>query len=112
MSDGLSSSERETTISSTDDDDLIRIYTCQRANLNKLRKHPRVSEISSGHYGTTEHATFTIAKSDWDPVRGIRHVRNMTFHQKRAVGERLAAARAARAAALTLASTGDELFDG
>jgi hypothetical protein len=37
-----------------------------------------------------------VSGSEWSPVRGIKHARNMSSEAKKAIGERLAAYRAAK----------------
>jgi hypothetical protein len=93
----LTAPERETVINTTDADDLVTIWTAQRPYITKLRRHPKVSEIRSGSAGSTEWAEFTAA-DQWNPVTGVKRSKTVSETQKVALSERLAAARAAKAA--------------
>lgn len=61
----LSAAERETVINTSDDDDQVRIWTCQRTVITSLRKKPhQFHEVQSGYHGSTEWAEFTIPVTD------------------------------------------------
>jgi hypothetical protein len=92
----LTPPERETVINTTDDDDLVEIWTAQRPYITRLRKNSKVTEIRSGHYGSTEWAEFSVPSDQWSPDGGVKYSRKQSDEQKRAAAERLAAARAAR----------------
>lgn len=90
MERSLTADERETTVTSTDGDDLVRIWTCQKKHLGKLRRNPRFTEAVTGFYGTTEWAEFTIPADQWNPASGAkRQGRSMTPEQREAAAERL-----------------------
>jgi len=44
----LHADERETTVTSTDADDVVLIWTAQRRHIGKLRRHPSFKEVRSG----------------------------------------------------------------
>ena len=93
----LSAAERETTVTITDADDVVRIWTAQRRYLGRLRRHPSFTEVKSGTHGGTEWAEFTIPARDWNPATGAKRKSNMTDEQKAALAERLRAVRGAQA---------------
>lgn len=93
----LSAAERETTVTITDADDVVRIWTAQRRYLGRLRRHPSYTEVKSGTHGGTEWAEFTIPASEWNPATGAKRKSNMTDEQKAALAERLRAVRGAQA---------------
>lgn len=93
----LTAAERETVVTSTDDDDTIRIWTCQPRFLSHLRRDGRFTEVGSGFYGTTGWGEFTIAADHWNPVTGARkRPMQLTDEQRAARAARLAAGKAAR----------------
>lgn len=85
----LSAEERETTITATDADDLVRIWTCQRKHITKLRSNVSFTEVRSGFHGTTEWAEFTIPADKWNPASGAKRKHNMTPEQREAAATRL-----------------------
>ena len=91
----LSAAERETTVTITDADDMVRIWTAQRRYLGRLRRHPSFTEVKSGTHGGTEWAEFTIPARDWNPATGAKRKSSMSDEQKAALAERLRAVRAA-----------------
>lgn len=93
----LGAEERETTVTSTDADDTIRIWTTQRKFLGRLRKHEAFTEVGTGFHGTTEWAEFTIPADQWNPATGAKRKRApMTEEQRAAAQEHLARARESR----------------
>lgn len=56
----FSASERETIIRWSDDDDLVEVWTAQRAVITKLRNNAAYTEVASGVHGTSAWARFTI----------------------------------------------------
>jgi hypothetical protein len=94
--DPMIASERETVVNATDEDEVVRIWTAQRRFITQLRKHPKVTEIRCGIVDGSAWGEFEIPAAEWSPVRGIKHTRTMTFEQKAAISERLAAGRAAK----------------
>lgn len=89
----LTPPERETTITSTDADGLVRIWTAQRPFITRMRNHPAFTEVDSGHHGTSDWASFTIPADQWNPASGAKRRVTMTDEQKAAAGARLRAAR-------------------
>lgn len=93
----LSAAERETTVTATDADDTVRIWTCQKRYLGRLRRHPSFTEVATGFHGSTEWAEFTIAAADWNPATGAKRKVTMTDERKAALADRMRSAREARA---------------
>lgn len=91
----LSAAERETTVTITDADDTVRIWTAQRRYLGRLRRHPSFTEVKSGTHGGSEWAEFTIPARDWNPATGAKRKSNMTDEQKAVLAERMRVVRAA-----------------
>lgn len=86
----LSRDERETIIRLSDGDDTVYIDTTRRVDITALRKKPDATETGSGHYGSTEWATFTIPKHRWSTARGIKSApRTLTPEQREAAAKRL-----------------------
>lgn len=96
----LTVDERETTINLCDGDDLVRIYSCQRQQITRMRNHAAFTEVESGIFDGTEFARFTIPADCWSPL-GVKRTRAaLTEEQHTAAVERLALARAARSGTL------------
>lgn len=92
----LHASERETTVTSTDGDDTVRIWTAQRRHIGRLRRHPAYTEVASGFHDGSEWAEFTIPADRWNPATGAKRERApLTDEQRQAAAQRLAAAREA-----------------
>lgn len=91
----LHASERETTVTATDDDPTVRIWTAQRRHIGRMRRHPSFTEVGSGFHDGSEWAEFTIPADQWNPASGAKRKSNLTDEQKRAAAERLAASREA-----------------
>lgn len=87
---GVPYHERETTITGTDADDTIHIWSCRRRHITAMRKHPAFTETETGTIPgtTTEFARFTIADSDWNPATGGRRRREMTDEQRKELSDR------------------------
>lgn len=81
---GVPLDERETTITGTEADDVLQIWSCRRRHITAMRKHPAFTETETGTIPgtTTEYAKFTIANADWNPASGGRRKRNMTDEQR------------------------------
>ena len=92
----LSSDERETVITVTDADPVVRIWTAQRRHITRMRKHDSFTETATGYHGGTEWAEFTIPATDWNPATGAKRKRNLTDEQRQALADRLAKSREAR----------------
>lgn len=89
----LHASERETTVTTTDADDTVRIWSAQRRHIGRMRRHPAFMEVAAGEHDGTAWAEFTIPADQWSPATGAKRKSNLTDEQKRAAAERLAAAR-------------------
>ena len=89
----LTAPERETTVISTDWDDLVTVETAQRRYLTRLRKSARFTEVARGFYEGSEWARFTIPASEWNPATGAKRKRNLTAVQRQELADRLARAR-------------------
>ncbi len=86
--------ERETTVTVTDADAVVRVWSNRRRDVSKLRKHPLFQVENSGFDGSTEWVEGTIPSDKWNPVTGIkRKARQLTDEQRAAAGERLRRAR-------------------
>ena len=86
--------ERETTIRTSDDDELVYIWTAQRKYITRLRKDAAFTEVGAGFYGDSEWAEFTIPVDRWSPV-GVKRTRNMTSKARNEAAARLATLREA-----------------
>lgn len=90
----LDPAERETTITTSDFDSTVRIWTAQRRYIGRLRRSSKFTEIRSGAHDGTEWAEFEIDASQWNPVSGAKRDRApMTDEQRAEAAARLAAAR-------------------
>ena len=81
-------SERETTVVTSDADDLVHIWTAQRRHITRLRKDPAFIEVDSGNFDGSEWASFVISADIWSPA-GVRRSRRMTEEQKTRAREQL-----------------------
>lgn len=90
----LNAEERETTVTMSDADEHVRIWSAQRRVISRLRKNPKATEVRSGHIGTSAWAEFTIPAADYNPATGIKRNVNMSDERRAALAERLAATRA------------------
>lgn len=90
MVDSLTAAERETVITTDDASDTVMIWTAQRRHINRMRSKDAFTETGSGHYGSSEWATFTIAADDWNPATGAKRRRKpLTDEQRAELTERL-----------------------
>ena len=89
----LTAPERETTVISTDGDDLVTIETAQRRHITRLRKNPAFTEVVAGTYEGTEWARFTIPASEWNPATGAKRKRDLTPEQREELRQRFAKSR-------------------
>lgn len=90
----LSAEERETTVSYTDADDSVIIFSCIRKDITAMKKKPKFELIEEGILKpTTPWAKFRIARADFDISRAARSSRTLTDEQRQQVAERLAEAR-------------------
>ena len=89
----FSPEERETTITTSDADELVRVWTAQRKHITRLRKDSAFTQVRTGFHGTTEWAEFTIPADRWSPA-GVRRKRPpLTEEQRQAAADRLRKAR-------------------
>ena len=95
----LTPDERETTLTMSDGDDLVRITTAQRTVITKLRRKPEIfTETASGHFGATEWAEFTCPKDRFNLGAAARPKREISEAQREAALANVFRARAAREA--------------
>ena len=87
----LSGYERETVINISDGDDVVRIWSAQRAAIGKMRRNPLFTEVKSGEHDGSIWAEFTIPANKFS--FGAKRQVVMTEEQKAAAAARLAAAR-------------------
>ena len=91
--------ERETTVTATDGDDIVHIWTAQRRYITRLRKNPRFTEVASGMNGSQPWAAFVIPARDWNPASGAKRSNGMSAEQRLELAERMRKARAASSSA-------------
>lgn len=90
----LNAFERETTISVSDGDEFVHVYTAQRKFINRLRKDDRVAIVASGEYEGSPWVAAQIPAHLWSPTSGLkRRSKPMTEEQRAAAVERLRRAR-------------------
>lgn len=93
----LSEDERETTITSTDGDNVVRIWTAQRRYIGALKRSGKFTLLREGAIGSTAWAEFEIAAADWNPASGAKRKVEMSEERRAELSERLSKMRAARA---------------
>ena len=91
----LNAFERETVITTSDGDDLVRVWTAQRTVITRISRDSRFTIVDSGEHGGTRWVSATIPAEKWSPVTGVKRTRTMSDEQKAAAAERLRAAREA-----------------
>lgn len=91
----LNSFERETVITASDGDDLVRVWTAQRTVITRISRDSRFTIVDSGEHEGTRWVSATIPADKWNPVTGAKRNRTMTDEQKKAAADRLRAAREA-----------------
>ena len=96
VSTSLSDDERETTITSTDGDDVVRIWTAQRRYIGAMKRSGKFTLIEEGFIGTTAWAKFEIAARDWNPASGAKRKVEMSEERRAELSERLSRMRAAK----------------
>lgn len=89
----LNSFERETTVTTSDGDDLVRVWTAQRTVITRISRDSRFTIVDSGEHDGSRWVSATIPAEKWNPVTGAKRTRTMTDEQKAAAAERLRAAR-------------------
>ena len=90
----LTAYERETIITLNDEDDEVKVWTAQRAQITRLRKDDNYTEVGGGFEDGTEWAEFTCPKSKFR-LSSKRTV-TLTDEQRAERAERLARARSAQ----------------
>lgn len=90
---GLTAPERETVITTSDDDDTLDIWTAQRPVITKLRRNPAATLVSEGSHGSAAWARFTLP-ADLLTFRSGK--RSKSDEQRAAAAERMRAARESR----------------
>lgn len=93
MTDSLSAPERETIVTVSDADDLVRIWSAQRRHITRMRRNAQFTQIRTGFHGTTEWAEFTVPADRWSPV-GVKRQVSLTEQQREQAAARLRAVRA------------------
>lgn len=88
----FSPAERETTITTSDVDDLVHIWSAQRKHITKMRRNPAFTEVRSGLHGSSEWAAFTIPVDRWSPL-GVKRSVSLTEQQREERRTRLLEAR-------------------
>ena len=90
--------ERETTIAYSDDDEVVRIFTCIKRDLTVLKKNSAFKQVRSGTYADgTQWGDFELSVDDFGSVSSlVKRKRNLSDEQRAAVAERLSKARQAR----------------
>lgn len=89
----LNGFERETVVTTSDGDDLVRIWTAQRTVITRINRDSRFTVVDSGEHDGSRWVSATIPAEKWSPVTGVKRTRTMTDEQKAAAAERLRAAR-------------------
>ena len=90
---GLTGAERETVVVANAGEEFVTIDTTVRRDITRLRKDARFTEVASGHYGTTEYASFRVPRADWNPVSGAKRRLTLTDERRAELAERLKKAR-------------------
>jgi len=79
--------EQETTVTWLRSEDVVRIYTTITADLKALRENDKATQIR----GDEEWGEFTIAATDFKPLKGFVRKRKMKDQQKDDLRKRLKA---------------------
>ena len=90
-------SERETTVTYTAADDLVRIYTCIRRDITALKKKDQFTVESEGRTKDgTPYCNFTIPVEKFNLANAAKRTLNLSEEEKQIRRERFEAARAKR----------------
>jgi hypothetical protein len=111
---GVIAAERETTITTSDADDTVLVWSAQRRHITRMRQHPRFEEVATGIVDGAEWASFRIAANAWSPVTGAKRADRTVSQAQREALAHANAHRASSAAAASDAMTvanGDEHSD-
>lgn len=87
--DRLTAPERETTVTTTDADDQVRIWTSRRRHIGELKRHPAYELVDEGMYGDSPWAEFVIPDARWSPATGARRRVNLSDDQRAELAERM-----------------------
>lgn len=79
----LTAAERETTITTTDADDVVRIWTSRLRHIGELKRNPKFTLVDEGRIGSTSWAEFVIADSEWSPATGARRRMRLSEEERR-----------------------------
>src|SRR5438132_8088531 len=85
--------ERETTVTTSDGDGLVRIWTAQRKHITRMRRHPAFTETGTGLHGSSEWASFTVPADRWSPATGAKRTRELSEFQRQQMAERMSTLR-------------------
>ncbi len=88
--------ERETIVTTSDGDDVVRIWTAQRPVISRLQKDTRFTLIDSGFFEGSKWAEFTIPRNQWNPVSGAKKRYKVSEERRAQLAEQMARARAAK----------------
>jgi hypothetical protein len=89
--------ERETTLTVTDADDVVRVWSNRRKDITKLRRHPLIRIVREGIDQGTVWVEAEIPADKWNPVSGAKRAsKPLTPEQRAAAAERLRQAREAQ----------------
>lgn len=89
----LTAHERETTITASDGDDTVRIWTAQRTVITAMRKRG-ATEVRSGEHDGTAYAEFVVPAASFKLAMAVRPPKRVLSDEERArVRERLAGRR-------------------
>lgn len=89
----LTAAERETTVTTTDDDHTVRIWTSRARHIGELKRNGKFRLVAEGHHGTSVWAEFEIDDADWSPATGARRKVTMSDERKAQLREQLARSR-------------------
>lgn len=90
----MSALERETTVTTSDGEDEVQIWTYQRRYITRLLKHPKVTVRD---YDPAVPMLYcTVPSKEWNPVSGIKRTVNMSDERKAELTARLHKLREAR----------------
>ena len=91
-------SERETTVTINDADELAQIWSARQKDITAMRKKPEVfTEVRSTVYDGTECVSFTAPKDRFSVARAATTKRVLTDEQRDEMRDRFAGARKAAA---------------
>lgn len=92
----ISADERETVLTMSDADDVVRVWSAQRRQISALRANPLWTEIRSGSIEGTPFAEFTAPAEGFIVAKGAKRTRNVSDEARAARSERMRAIHAAK----------------